>query len=216
MKRACIIFAAVLTAAWLTGCRTAAEVNASYEDYIKNRKATQTVSCGDQSIDAIAATSAKLHQKTNQLLDDYLAATNPDYRRFCGAVEYKVNEENLSRTAAVQAVKEEYIKTPEGRKEWEAVEKGIKSVEAQDPAKKLAEIKDLLNSTAAASVGAAQLGSAFRTFDATTVRKAVAVMKVADQTGDSITALNYLQRFYSMNQEIPRSEPVPASLEETP
>ncbi len=212
MKRAWIIFfAAALAAALLTGCRTAAEVNASYEDYIKNRKATQTVSCGDQSIDAIAATSAKLHEKTNKLLDDYLAATNPNYRRFCGAVDYKVTEENLPKADAVKAVKEEYMKTPEGKKEWEDVEKGIKSVEAQDPAKKLTEIKDLLASTASASVGAAQIGSTFRTLDATTVRKAVAVMKVADQTGDSIKALNYLQRFYSMNQEIPRSEPVPAS-----
>ncbi|MGE4563844.1 MAG: hypothetical protein AB7F32_03160 [Victivallaceae bacterium] len=212
MKRAWFFFfAAVFAAALLTGCRTAAEVNASYEDYLKNRQATQTVSCGDQSIDAIAASSAKLHEKTNKLLDDYLAATNPDYRRFCGAVDYKMNEENLSRAAAVEAVKQEYMKTPEGKKEWEDVEKGIKAVEALDPARKLAEIKDLLASTASASVGAAQLGSAFRTLDGTTVRKAVAVMKVADQTGDSIKALNYLQRFYSMNQEIPRSEPVPAS-----
>lgn len=206
MKKMWKLGVAVCAMGMLAGCQTAQEVNDAHAQFEKGLPPAEAIVSGDKAVDAVGVSSANVYKQTTTMLKDYLAATNKDYRNFCGAVAQEMEAQKSSEAVASKVVKDKYMATEEGKKEWVQVELGIKAVQALNPTQKLLEITPLLASSAENAKNASQLKDSFKGFDANTLTKVNATKKIIDQSNSSTKALYFLQRFYSMNQAIPRSE----------
>lgn len=205
MKQARIFGGAFLAMGLLAGCQTAQEVNDEYEKYAKESPAAEVIVSGDKAIDAIAVASARVSEQTNQMLKEYVAKTNVKYRHFCGAMQQKMEDQKMSEAEAFKAIRNEYMATDAGKAEWKDVEVGIKAVNALKPEQKLATIVPLLASSQEIVKNATSLKGSFNGFDPSSMKKAASVMNVIEQADNSRKALNFLQRFYTMNAAIPKS-----------
>lgn len=206
MKKMWKLGVAVCAMGMLAGCQSGKEVSDDYKQFEKGLPPAEAVVSGDKAVDAVGVLSANVYKQTTTLLKDYIAATNPIYRTFYGQMTTEIDTQKLSEEAAFKVVKDRYMATEAGKQEWAQVELGIKAVQALNPAQKLLEITPLLASAADNAKNAAQLKDSFKGFDANTLAKVNATKKIIDQSNSSTKALYFLQRSYSVNQAIPRSE----------
>ena len=187
------IFTAIVIAAGLamftTGCASSRDAMQKEYDRLAAVTPEPPVRCSvDRAIDDLGVAVGVNYAFAHKLMKEYVDATtnHREYIGFLNDVKYYMEEEKLDEKAAyekvVAGIMEQDAKaaSPE-EKVWPRVVAGIKAVDALSPENKLKELAPVVIATVKCISTAKELKNSFKGFDATTVEKGIACVKILEQ-----------------------------------
>lgn len=187
------IFTAIVIAAGLamftTGCASNRDAMQKEYDRLAAVTPEPPVRCSvDRAIDDLGVAVGVNYAFAHKLMKEYVDATtnHREYIGFLNDVKYYMEEEKLDEKAAfekvVAGIMEQDAKaaSPE-EKVWPRVVAGMKAVDALSPENKLKELAPVVIATAKCISTAKELKNSFKGFDATTVEKGIACVKILEQ-----------------------------------
>lgn len=200
------------TAMFVAGCAsgdTRSDWDARYERFCNERPAATAVVTGDENLDAVAASSAKLYGAMIKYLDEYVTANN-EYRPYIGFTyeveELVKNNKNMTEAQAAEIVLAEAKKRDEGKpeseQEYPRIIAGYNAVMALRPENKLKELAPLAVEAASCVDKAMALKNSFSGFDATILKKIQSAANVVEQAQFTSEALVFLQYRYEQAKNL--------------